>query len=313
MGLLELFKKKPIENKSSKKCSECFRPINGYVWSLDNKKFCKECYNRKMAIIQQAAGQSPEEYDFEMTIEDVFLIKNHGVVVTGKIHRGVIHRNDVVTINGATYTVTLIDVIPNQVEYAKEGANVGLHLSTMNSSAFKRGDMVTAKRFETAPTKNTFICDVCKKELPIKYRHNGNTCVECAEEKSVPAAPKLSWVESIQALNEDKISLQEFINMNAQHPLFYSTPAGENSEEQVTLWLLNHTKLNMRFYPTFLSKEYCYKSLSSAGRKNFIIIEGTLESALSSLDTSPVLADAGLLIQDENGQLAIPPKMRVQK
>ncbi|MBR2406628.1 MAG: hypothetical protein IKB04_06305 [Clostridia bacterium] len=124
---------------------------------------------------------------------------------------------------------------------------------------------------------------------------------------------KLSWAESIQVLNDNKISLQEFINMNAQHPLFYSTPAGENSEGQVTLWLLNHAKLNMSFYPTFLSKEYCYKSLSSAGRKNFIIIEGTLESALSSLDTSPVLANVGLLIQDENGQLAIPPQMRVQK
>jgi selenocysteine-specific translation elongation factor len=113
--------------------------------------------------------------------------------VTGKIHRGVIHRDDVVTINGATYKVTLIDVIPNQVEYAKEGANVGLHLSTMNTNLFKRGDVVTAKKFEPAPPKNTFICDVCKKELPIKYRHNGNTCVECAQaRKEQDSQPRAS-------------------------------------------------------------------------------------------------------------------------
>ena len=61
MGLLDIFKKKPVEKKLPEKCSECFRPINGYVWSLDGKKYCQECYNRKMAIVQQMAGQSPEE------------------------------------------------------------------------------------------------------------------------------------------------------------------------------------------------------------------------------------------------------------
>ena len=192
MGLLDIFKKKPVEKSVTPKCSECFRPINGYIWSLENKKYCQECFNRKMTIIYQTGGRYPEEYDFEMVIEDVFFIENHGVVVTGKIHSGVIHRYDVVTINGATYKVILIDVIPNQVEYAKEGANVGLHLSTINTNLFKRGDVVTTKKFEPAPPKYTFICDVCKKELPIKYRHNGNTCVECAlarkEQDSQPRA-----------------------------------------------------------------------------------------------------------------------------
>lgn len=124
---------------------------------------------------------------------------------------------------------------------------------------------------------------------------------------------KLTWDKSIQALNSDKISLQDFINKNASHPLYYSTPAGENQEGKMTLWLIYNEKLNMSFYPTFLSKELCYRSLSSAGRKDFIIIEGTLESALSSLDTSPILEEVGLMIEDENGQLAIPPQIRVHK
>ncbi len=122
-----------------------------------------------------------------------------------------------------------------------------------------------------------------------------------------------SWAESVQALHADKISLQKFINIHAKHPLFYSTPAGENSEGQMTLWLLHDTKLDICFYPAFLSKELCYTSLSSAGRKDFIIIKGTLETVLSSLDTDPILAKAGLLIQDEHGELAIPPQMRVEK
>lgn len=44
-----------------------------------------------------------------------------------------------------------------------------------------------------------------------------------------------------------------------------------------------------------------------------MIIEGTLKTALSSLDSSPVLEKVGLVIQDEKGRLTIPPKMRVQK
>ena len=122
---------------------------------------------------------------------------------------------------------------------------------------------------------------------------------------------KLSWEESIQALNEDRISLQEFININADHPLFYSTPAGENKDGKMVLWLVNIQKLNMNFYPAFLSADFCQKSLSEAGRRNFMIIEGTLESALSSLDSSPALKQAGLIIQEERGRLTIPPGMRV--
>ena len=56
MGLFDMFKKKE-EHKTQTKCAECFRPLVGPVYSLDNKKYCKKCYNRKMAIIQQTEGQ----------------------------------------------------------------------------------------------------------------------------------------------------------------------------------------------------------------------------------------------------------------
>lgn len=124
---------------------------------------------------------------------------------------------------------------------------------------------------------------------------------------------KLTWDESIRALKSDKISLQDFVNMNASQPLYYSTPAGENQEGKMTLWLIHNEKLNMSFYPAFLSEELCRETLSSAGRKNFIIIKGTLESVLSSLDINPVLEKSGLVIQGEDGNFAIPPQIRVQK
>lgn len=123
----------------------------------------------------------------------------------------------------------------------------------------------------------------------------------------------LTWEQSIEALNNEKITLQDFINMNASHTLYYSTPVGENAEGKTVMWIINNSRLNMSFYPTFMSRELCQETLSSAGRRNFIIIEGTLESALNSLDTNPILQNAGLLIQDANGRLAIPHKMRVIK
>lgn len=48
MNIFSIFKK-----KAPGKCTECLRPIEGRVWCLDDKKYCRECYNRKMAILQQ--------------------------------------------------------------------------------------------------------------------------------------------------------------------------------------------------------------------------------------------------------------------
>ena len=182
MGLFG-FKKRKEAAKSGKgpSCSECMRPIDGFVWEMEGKPYCRECYNRKMAIAGQTSAGAPEEYDFEMVVEDVFLIKNQGIVLTGKIRRGVIHRGDTVTVNQASYTVTRIDVIPNQVEYASEGMDAGLLLSTTDTSLFRRGDRVTAKRIAESAPQNTFVCEICKQEKRIKYRHTGYVCTACAE------------------------------------------------------------------------------------------------------------------------------------
>ncbi len=125
--------------------------------------------------------------------------------------------------------------------------------------------------------------------------------------------PKTPWEESVSQLNKGEISMQEFINNNASLPVYCSTPMGENQKGENVMWLLSNPQGNASFYPAFLTKELCYESLSSAGRRNFMIIEGTLESTLLSLDSSPVLERSGLLIYDGKGYLEIPPKFRVRK
>lgn len=56
MGPIDIFKKKE-KRKEQSKCAQCFRPIAGSVYTIDNNNYCRECYNRKMAVIQQTGGQ----------------------------------------------------------------------------------------------------------------------------------------------------------------------------------------------------------------------------------------------------------------
>lgn len=172
-----------IENKKVKKCAECMCKIQGHIWRLGKKDYCQECYNRRMAL--GLRGFTVQKLEFEMVIDDIFLIKDHGVAVTGTIKKGCIYESDTVLINGCTYTVKRIHVRTNETDHATAGMNVGLLLSTMDAGLFKRGDVVTLKALPENQSKTTFVCDVCEKELPLKYRHKGNTCVTCSESKTV--------------------------------------------------------------------------------------------------------------------------------
>lgn len=129
-----------------------------------------------LVIPQPSRAKPTVNSNFIMAIEEIFQTADGNAVVTGTIKRGVIHRNDAVSINDAIYTVTAIDKLPHRIEFAGEGMRVGLHLPTTNLDAFKPGDVVTDF---TGPKRSTFVCDVCKLELPIAYRHAGNTCAEC--------------------------------------------------------------------------------------------------------------------------------------
>mgnify|MGYP003295929090 CR=1 FL=1 len=105
------------------------------------------------AIENEATSESVETTESEasselMIIEDVFSVENHGVIVTGVISHGTINTDDVITVNGETYTVFMIDAVdpdtntPGNVDSASEGMSVALHLSTMDSSPFAQGDVV---------------------------------------------------------------------------------------------------------------------------------------------------------------------------
>lgn len=98
------------------------------------------------------ASMSENEVNTDlMVIEEVFVIKDHGVIITGILDQGTINIGDLITINGDEYAVFMIDAVdadtgePCSVNSAEKGMSVALHLSTMDSGKLKQGDIVKLK------------------------------------------------------------------------------------------------------------------------------------------------------------------------
>ena len=81
MGLLDFFKRKPMENSGS-----------------INELIRKEADEKIRIAQKQQASTSVASKDFVMIIEDVFTITGRGTIVTGLIESGVVRLNDTVKI-----------------------------------------------------------------------------------------------------------------------------------------------------------------------------------------------------------------------
>lgn len=194
MGIFDIFKK-----ANTIECSKCHAMVKKTeVLMIDGKMCCLDCRNKMLEKIQQKSYKKYENNEFKMTVEDVFLIKNIGVVLTGKIEEGTIRLGDVVTISGKEYKVKKIDMMRKSLDYAEKGDNIGLFVDSFEPNNFKRGDIIAKS---DKKTKNTFVCSVCKRELPLKYRHNEIYCSDCAQNKKEVTAETKKMVGD--AINEE--------------------------------------------------------------------------------------------------------------
>ncbi len=121
------------------------------------------------------------------------------------------------------------------------------------------------------------------------------------------------WYKTLEQAKNGEITEQDFVNINADFPLYYSTPAGEDASGKVRLWLITHPKIDNAFYPAFTSAKLCQAHFTNAGRQGFMIIKGTLESLLNSLDTLENVTECGVFIYDKKKNVVLPPNLRVQK
>ena len=82
---------------------------------------------------------------FRMTVEDVFLIRNRGVVATGRVDSGTLRVGDSVQIDSTLEArVDGIEVFRKSIEEAKAGDNIGVLFKGIGKSQLNRGSVLTA-------------------------------------------------------------------------------------------------------------------------------------------------------------------------
>jgi translation elongation factor EF-Tu-like GTPase len=82
---------------------------------------------------------------FRLTVQDVFFIRNRGVVATGRVECGILRVGDTVQINGTlSATVDGIEVFRKKIDEVKAGDNIGLLLRDIEKSQIPQGAVITA-------------------------------------------------------------------------------------------------------------------------------------------------------------------------
>ena len=82
---------------------------------------------------------------FRLTVEDVFVIRNRGVVATGRVESGTLRVGDTVSINGGLRVqVDAIEVFRKSIDQANAGDNIGVLFKGIDKSQIDRGAVLTS-------------------------------------------------------------------------------------------------------------------------------------------------------------------------
>ena len=94
---------------------------------------------------------------FRLTVDDVFVIRNRGTVLTGRVEAGTLHVGDTVQINGGQdVTVEAIEKFRKKLDAATPGETVGLLVTGVDKGQVNRGDVVTSAG-EAPPIESTTV------------------------------------------------------------------------------------------------------------------------------------------------------------
>jgi elongation factor Tu len=81
---------------------------------------------------------------FRLTVEDVFFIKNRGVVATGRVESGTLRVGETVQIDGhLSARVDGIEMFRKVRDEANVGDNIGVLFKELQKSQLNRGSVIT--------------------------------------------------------------------------------------------------------------------------------------------------------------------------
>jgi len=82
---------------------------------------------------------------FRLTVEDVFVIRNRGVVATGRVESGTLRVGDTVHIDGTLQArVDGIEIFRKSIDEANAGDNIGVLFKSVEKGQLDRGSVLTA-------------------------------------------------------------------------------------------------------------------------------------------------------------------------
>lgn len=81
--------------------------------------------------------------NFQMSVDEVFHIKDKGVVLTGTISKGSISIGDSIAVDNKVFEVIEIEVFRGSLKTASRGKEVGLIINSDNPAQFKHGLLIT--------------------------------------------------------------------------------------------------------------------------------------------------------------------------
>ena len=123
-----------------------------------------------LAAVDEAIPDPVRDKDkpFLMPVEDVFSIEGRGTVVTGRIERGVINKNEEIEIVGIRptqkTTVTGIEMFRKELDRGEAGDNAGLLLRGTKREDVERGQVLAKPGSITPHKKFKCSCVILKKE-----------------------------------------------------------------------------------------------------------------------------------------------------
>lgn len=119
------------------------------------------------------------------------------------------------------------------------------------------------------------------------------------------------WQAAAKSYAKGEMDAQMFVDRMKDQILYYSTPFGEDEDGNSQFYVLSKSKTETKYFPAFLTKESCARFFDSLGRDGFMILEGRFGDFLAALDSGPVLAELGTVIEPFSAEAVdIPPWIR---
>ena len=122
------------------------------------------------------------------------------------------------------------------------------------------------------------------------------------------------WKDSIKKLQNNEITIQQFVDINEKMTLYHSTPFGKDKDGNDCVYAMkNNGFTDFSYMPVFLKISDCKCHFDSSNRAEYLIIKSNLHDALHSLDSNRIFNEWGLVI-NPNSQLSIgiPAHIRVR-